>query len=273
MTPEDKPRTPTKAEKEIAGENRRTRSQALLNMHKMFLEALRHREQDIVHFLAILGPALGGFIWLLGKTPSNPAMFVAGTYGVLFVLVTGAFYSLALGYNYRYLTLQLAKLEADKTLGLGKIVLNSWPRSPEAFKRRNRWGVIPWSTPPDIIKVFWIAFLAGILGVTITVSCVDIGPQPLTEGVITTQPTSSPAEGEAATAREDVRQQALHEAERVEPLTHALPWVGGLCFALGLLWPVTVGRKMLNACKNEDFEPKTKNEEPKRRTRNSRKRL
>ena len=64
-------------------EEMRTHSAALLNMHKMFLEALRHREQEIVRFLAILGPALGGFIWLIGKRQLNPDMFVTGTYGVL----------------------------------------------------------------------------------------------------------------------------------------------------------------------------------------------
>jgi len=37
----------------------------LENMHKTFLEALRHREQEILRYIAILAPALAGFIWLL----------------------------------------------------------------------------------------------------------------------------------------------------------------------------------------------------------------
>ena len=217
-----------------------THDQALLNMHKMFLDALRHREQDIIHFLAILGPALGGFIWLVGQRGDNPFMFLAGTYGVLFVLVMGAFYSLALGYNYRYLTLQLAKLEANEILDLGKIVLGSWPRSSEAFKKRSRWGVIPWSTPPGIIKVFWVAFLAGILGVTLIASIV---PAELSKPSL------------FATT-----QTAQQIAELNDILRSGIGWIGGLCFALGLLWPVSVGRKMLNACKNENFEPAAKTE-------------
>lgn len=217
------------------------RKKALPNMHKMFLEALRHREQDIVRFLAILGPSLGGFVWLHGDLADNPARFVAGTYGVLLVLVLGAFYSLALGYNYRYLTLQLAKLESRANLKLEGVVLGSWPRMPSDFKRRNRWGVIPWSTPPGIIKVFWIAFLACIVGVTIAGSSVKLGqhPQgniPLRQGTL----EAMHAEG------------ARQEAMRVKPFIDALPWVGGVSFALGLLCPVSVGKKMLKACRDED---------------------
>ncbi len=153
----------------------RIQKDAKLNMHKMFLEALRHREQDIVRFLVILGPALGGFIWLLGAD-MQPAQFIGGTYGVLLTLVLGAFYALALGYNYRYLTLQLAKLESAGHIDLKGTVLTSWPRMPEEFIQRNRWGVIPWCTPPGIIKVFWVAFLVGILGVTTVASVVVLDP-------------------------------------------------------------------------------------------------
>lgn len=34
-------------------------------IHKLLLEALRYREQEIFRYLAIPGPALGGFVWLL----------------------------------------------------------------------------------------------------------------------------------------------------------------------------------------------------------------
>ncbi len=44
---------------------------ALGNMHQLFLEALRHREQEIFRYLAILGPALGGFMWLIQSEASN----------------------------------------------------------------------------------------------------------------------------------------------------------------------------------------------------------
>lgn len=142
---------------------------ALENMHKLFLEALRHREQEIVPYLAIIGPALGGFVWLLSRT-DEPEVFVVGTIGVLFLLLVGAIYSLALGYNYRYITLELAKLEA--VLDITDAMLVGWPRNAEKFRRRYVvcrhipfLRAIPWCTPPEVIKVFWLAFLAAMLGV------------------------------------------------------------------------------------------------------------
>lgn len=97
-------------------------------------------------------------------------------------------YSLALGYNYRYITLQIAKLE--NKLDIKNFMLEGWPRSRRQFLARYRsscsiprfiryWvfrslpkrsyyrliGWIPWCTPPEIIKVFWWAFLIGIFGV------------------------------------------------------------------------------------------------------------
>jgi hypothetical protein len=142
-------------------------TEALQSMHKLFLEALRHREQEIIRYLAILGPALGGFIWLLHSGSGNVGLFTVGTMGVLLLLCLGALYSLALGYNYRYITLELAKLEA--VLGIRDAVLVGWPRTKNDFLNRYKtyWS-IPWCTPPEIIKIFWIAFVLGIAGVTVT---------------------------------------------------------------------------------------------------------
>jgi len=142
--------------------------EALRNMHKMCLDALRHREQEIVRFLVILGPALGGFIWLAIKRNEDSLVFLIGTYGILFILFVGALYALALGYNYRYLTLQLAKFESPANLKLKKVVLSYWPRQPKDFIAASRIGVIPWCTPPGIIKVFWLAFLVSIAGIAVS---------------------------------------------------------------------------------------------------------
>ncbi len=141
--------------------------EALESMHRLLLEALRHREQEIVRYLAILGPALGGFVWLLHSGTGSAGMFIVGTEGVLLLLLLGAAYSLALGYNYRYVTLELAKLEA--ILQITDAMLEIWPKTPEAFLKRYRlWHWIPWCTPPAVIKVFWVAFLIGIFGVMAT---------------------------------------------------------------------------------------------------------
>jgi hypothetical protein len=140
--------------------------EALLNMHKTFLEALRHREQEILRYIAILAPALGGFVWLLCKLnlelTREAFTFAVGTVGVLFLLLVGAVYSLALGYNYRIITFQLAKLEA-KALKIREFVLESWPRTLEGFEKYNP------CYPPEIIKVFWLAFSVCIVGVMLTV--------------------------------------------------------------------------------------------------------
>lgn len=148
------------------------------NEHQLLLEALRHREEAMVQYLAILGPALGGFAWLLahyGYNPSTKKVFVAGTIGVIALLFLGALYSLALGYNFRYIIMQLAKFEA--MLGVEKYMLSGWPRAKVHFQ--NRYSTlcgVPWCTPPEIIGIFWKAFLACIVAVT-AVACV-FRPEP-----------------------------------------------------------------------------------------------
>lgn len=139
---------------------------ALRDTHRLLLEALRHREQEIIQFLAILVPAMGAFGWLIKSAHHKLTLFVGGTVGVLLLLLLGAIYSLALGYNYRYITLQLAKLEYF--LGISECILEAWPKSKNKFLKRCRILGIPWCTPPEIIKVFWSTFLAVIVAVTIT---------------------------------------------------------------------------------------------------------
>ena len=136
----------------------------LENMHGLFLEALRHREQEIVHYLAILGPALGGFGCLLYYRSGHEAEFAFGTIVIISLLLLGAVYSLALGYNYRYIVLELAKLET--VLKIKNAMLAGWPRSSQEFLSRYKR-----CTPPEIIKVFWWAFLGAIVLVTIIACC------------------------------------------------------------------------------------------------------
>jgi hypothetical protein len=146
-------------------------SQPLEKMHGLLLEALRHRKQEIFNYLAILGPALAGFAWLLyaddqaANKPVGVGLFLFGTASALSLLFFGAVYSLMLGYNYRYITLQLAKIEY--ILNMKEAMLEGWPKLPQAFGRY-KWCAIPVCTPPEIIKVFWAAFLAGLGGVMLT---------------------------------------------------------------------------------------------------------
>jgi hypothetical protein len=138
------------------------REAALHIMQRELLEALRHREQEILRYLALLLTAVGGFLWLMtGERKDNPLVFFVGTMGVVLLLFLGALYALALGYNYRYLTLQLAKLESR--LKIGDAILVGWPRNKAAFSKR--YGKRCY--PPGIIKIFWAAFVTGIPVVTV----------------------------------------------------------------------------------------------------------
>lgn len=131
-------------------------------MHGSLIEALRSREQEIFRYLAILGPALGGFAWLYYKaeTPKSLsiALFTFGTVSAQLLLLLGAVYSVTLGYNFRYVLLELAKIES--ILGVRSAMLEGWPKNPEAFQKA-------WCKPPEMILVFWIAFLCGIIYVTV----------------------------------------------------------------------------------------------------------
>lgn len=143
---------------------------AARNMHKTLLEALRHREQEILRFMAILAPALGGFVWLLtidDCQDKNLYVFSIGTIGVLFLLAMGAVYSLALGYNYRCITLQVAKIEAT-CLGFKDVILQEWSKKRGDLIDRSKSPLQkPYYEPPEIIKVFWYAFIVGVFGVTL----------------------------------------------------------------------------------------------------------
>ncbi len=143
----------------------------LVNMHKTFLEALRHREQEILRFIAILAPALGGFVWLLKQSLTNEHesyVFIVGTLGIQLFLLLGAVYSLALSYNYRQIIFQLATIEEKGCLDIDKYILEIWPRKTCDF-RKYRLKILPWCDPPEIIKCYWFAFIIGIIGVTLAV--------------------------------------------------------------------------------------------------------
>lgn len=162
-----------------------TKKQAILDMNKLFLEALRHREQEIMRYLVIIGPALGGFVWMLSQYYENPQTFGAkalamGSVGLILLLLLGAWYCMALGYNYRCVVLQLTKTE--EALGVSSVVLKGWPHSPGDLikstkfgslgflreKRQRWWTKWHFMLPPELICVFWFGFVAGIAYLTIS---------------------------------------------------------------------------------------------------------
>jgi hypothetical protein len=141
------------------------KSDLLKSLHNLYLETLRHREQEIFRYLAILVPAVGGFVWLLIENVKDD-IFIVGAVGVILLLFLGAIYSASLGYNYRYLIILLAKLEV--MIGVKDAVLIGWPRNRRSLINKNKFIGLPWCKPPEIINVFRWAFIFGIIGVTIT---------------------------------------------------------------------------------------------------------
>jgi len=155
-------------------------SDALIKIHELLLQALRSREEEIFKYLSILASALGGFAWLLyvtvwpkiqavplapkgeiiSRRPEQIAFFVAGSVAVLLLMLLGAAYSLTLGYNYRYITLQLAKIESR--LDIRRDMLRGWPKAPGEFEER------VYCLPPAVIAVFWSSFVLGIVLVAAT---------------------------------------------------------------------------------------------------------
>jgi hypothetical protein len=145
--------------------------------HGILLEALRHREQDFLRYLVILVTALGAF--LFGVSGVNGKRFDADIQLIISVLsssalLVGSWYCLALGYNYRCLTVQVAKIEAF--LGLTGSVLVSWPRTRKEFQTRfefehrcpcfNRltFGLFSeklFLEPPAVISPFYRSCLVG----------------------------------------------------------------------------------------------------------------
>jgi hypothetical protein len=74
------------------------------------LEACRSREQEIVQFLAILGPGLGAFVYLillLTRREVGIFGYSVGASAIIAGLLLGANYCAALTYNYRCLILQV----------------------------------------------------------------------------------------------------------------------------------------------------------------------
>jgi len=67
-------------------------------------------------------------------------------------------YSLALGYNFRSILLQLAKFE--NRLGIKPAMLRGWPKSLSSFNKYTCY-----CTPPEVILVFWWSFVFSIIGV------------------------------------------------------------------------------------------------------------
>jgi len=136
--------------------------EALLNMQQQYLEALRSRENEVLQFILILASALGGFSWLMVKLLEGQSVsfnntvyaFIFGTLAILLLLFLGAAYTLALGYNYRSVLLQLKKVE--EKLEIKESVLQAWSKINCKYKL------------PEILKQFYMTYILGMVLVALS---------------------------------------------------------------------------------------------------------
>jgi hypothetical protein len=138
--------------------------QFLIDKHKLFVEALRHRESGVLQHVVLLGAALSGFAWLLKNNGQCEPVssFTIGTVAVLFLLTLGAIYCYVSSFNYRCFLLQVAKLE--RYAHAERYILKQWhPNkiSNKIYGKSLHW----WWFGPDIINVFWWSFLLAAIGV------------------------------------------------------------------------------------------------------------
>ncbi len=103
-------------------------------------------------------------------------LFCVASVALSLLLFLGSLYTLALGYNYRYLTLLVAKIEC--LIGVEPYVLRCWPRHPRKFIENcrvackdGRLRKIPlvrkhlplgYLLPPEIIKCYFFGCTGGI---------------------------------------------------------------------------------------------------------------
>ena len=140
----------------------------VVKYHNLLLDALRSRENEIIPFIAIIGPALGGYIWLLYKlNGKNPELIIITTIGIWILFLLGALYSAALGYNYRCILYQVKKIEQEQNIK--KYIIKAWHEPVRDHSKKHAsifWNRIDWCPMPEVIKWFWVSFPVLILGVT-----------------------------------------------------------------------------------------------------------
>ena len=142
--------------------NGQYRYQALLNMQEQYLQALRSRESEVLQFITLFVSALGGFAWVLERAYSQQGnissealyYYIPTIMAILLILTLGATHTLALGYNYRSVVLQLRNVE--RKLDVESVILKEWIETSQKYKFKL----------PEMLKVFFVAYCLGIILVT-----------------------------------------------------------------------------------------------------------
>jgi len=140
------------------------------SLHRLFLESMETRYSDILRFLALIIPALSGFIYVASLYESAEASqkpiltFFFVTIAVTASQLWGAAYALAMSYRYRYLQASVYRIE--EAYGIDPLIPHSFkPRPIKGFGAR-----LALSLAPGILQVHIFFFLAIMIGITLAFS-------------------------------------------------------------------------------------------------------
>jgi len=138
--------------------------EAAKEYHNIQVESLRKLESIVIQLLGVLLPAVGGFAWALDKYLENPAkqwlFFTVAIAGIL-VMGWGLYYTIALSYVYRYLTIVLWAIE--KRICLSSFTPD-WDPDPEC-KYTNI--LYTFKIAPSALRVHAAILSVAILGLGI----------------------------------------------------------------------------------------------------------
>jgi len=131
------------------------------------LAAMRSRESEILHFIGFFLPAIVGFFaigWLKGGESAVAAKILLPAVSAVTILILffGAWYALALSYNYRYIHLVAWSLQEH--LGVTQFQ-PEW--KPKRFQRGN---IKFFNFAPEILRTQLLLFIALIFAATILFS-------------------------------------------------------------------------------------------------------
>jgi hypothetical protein len=147
------------------------KDQAALDLHKIMLEAMRSRESEILHFIGFFLPAIVGFFaigWLKGGESAVPAKILLPAVSAVTILILffGAWYALALSYNYRYI--QLVTWSLQEHLGVTQF-------QPEWKPKPFQYGNLQFfNFAPEILRTQLLLFIALIIAAAILFSFAGI---------------------------------------------------------------------------------------------------
>lgn len=137
------------------------------SLHALFLESMETRYSDILRFLALIIPALTGFLFIVSQYESAQAWdkpistFFFATVAVIASQLWGAAYALAMSYRYRYLQASVYRIEEAR--GIDLLI-------PHSFKPKPVKGAcarLGLSIAPGILQIHVFFFLASIIGTTL----------------------------------------------------------------------------------------------------------